>query len=484
MSDNLNADRLIDLYIAGTWRGTDARVGIINPADETICGLLAVAGQADIADALASTAEAFPKWRSTSAFERSKIMRRAAELLRVGLEATAHLVTSEQGKPLPEARMELAAAADILDWYAEEGRRAYGRIIPARLPNVRQTVLIEPIGPVAAFTPWNFPASQAVRKIAAALAAGCTIIIKGPEEAPSAVVAIVAALADAGLPEGVCNLLFGVPSQISTQLIASPIIRKVSFTGSVGVGKHLAGLAAAHMKPCTMELGGHAPVIVFDDCDPAAVARQLVASKMRNAGQVCVSPTRFYVHERSYRPFADAFAAAVGAIKVGDGRDPATGMGPLANARRMGAVSELVDDALSRGATVAAGGKRIGNSGFFHAPTVLENLPPDARILLEEPFGPVASLIPFSSTHNVIEAANSTGFGLAAYVFTGSAARGDSLADALEVGMVSINHFGLALPETPFGGIKDSGYGREGGTEGLDAYTITKFVSHLHRYEE
>ncbi|MGL5361781.1 MAG: NAD-dependent succinate-semialdehyde dehydrogenase [Bosea sp. (in: a-proteobacteria)] len=476
----MSAPVLHHLFIAGQWRPghSGETLTVIDPATEAVVGELAVATTSDLDEALQAAARGFAQWRAVSAHERSGILRRAADLLRAQLEPAARLLTLEQGKPLAEAQMELRASADIIDWYAEEGRRAYGRLIPARFSDVRQSVRIEPVGPVAAFTPWNFPVSQAVRKIAAALAAGCSIIIKGPEEAPGAVIALVKAFADAGLPAGVLNLVFGRPPEISAHLIASPIIRKVSFTGSVAVGKQLAALAASHMKPCTMELGGHAPVIVFDDMDPTATAQQLVASKFRNAGQVCVSPTRFYVQGKAYRPFVEAFSHAAAALKIGPGLSAGTQMGPLAHLRRLDATQDLIQDAIDRGAKLETGGQRLGNQGFFHAPTVLDAPPADARILHEEPFGPVAVMQPFEALEEVLAKANSSAFGLAAYVFSRSGSRGEAVADALESGMVSINHFGLALPETPFGGIKDSGYGREGGTEGLDAYTVSKFVSH------
>jgi succinate-semialdehyde dehydrogenase/glutarate-semialdehyde dehydrogenase len=413
-----------------------------------------------------------------SAHDRSALMRRAAEIFRGEAERLAPEMTREQGKPVAEALAELRSSADMIDWYAEEGRRAYGRLIPSRTSGVQQSVRIEPIGPVAAFTPWNFPVSQAVKKIAAALAAGCSIVLKGPEEAPTAVIALVRAFQDAGVPGDVINLVFGHPPTISTHLISSPIIRKVSFTGSVAVGKHLAAMAGHAMKPATMELGGHAPVIMFDDMDPQTTAQQLVGSKFRNAGQVCVSPTRFYVQDAAYRPFLSAFTAATKALKVGSGLEADVKIGPLAHGRRLDALSSLIHDAVDKGATLETGGGRIGNLGYFHAPTVLADAPEDARILREEPFGPVAVIQPFSDVDAVLEQANDSTFGLAAYVFSRSAGRAERVADALETGMVSINHYGLALPETPFGGVKDSGYGREGGIEGMNAYTIAKFVSH------
>ncbi|HWA46380.1 MAG TPA: NAD-dependent succinate-semialdehyde dehydrogenase [Hypericibacter adhaerens] len=476
---NAERGRDIQLLIDGEFRAGSSNdwLAIVNPATEATVGRLAVATKADLDRALAAAARGFAQWRTVSPFERSKLLRRAGDLIRSRADGLAEALTAEQGKPLAEARIEIMTCGDILDWYAEEGRRTYGRTIPARLPGVTQIVTQEPIGPVAAFSPWNFPASQAMRKIAGALAAGCSIIIKPPEEAPSAALAFGAALTEAGVPAGVVNIVFGRPAEISEHLIPSPIIRKVSFTGSVPVGKHLAQLAGAHMKPATMELGGHAPVLVFDDVDPAKAAQILVGMKFRNAGQVCVSPTRFYVQGDSYRPFLKAFAGAAQALRVGEGRDPQSQMGPLANRRRLDAVESLVNDAVADGAKVATGGKRIGNRGYFYAPTVLTDLPASARILSTEPFGPVALIQPFGDPAEAIEKANATSYGLASYAFTKSSERAALAAGSLQSGMVGINHFGVGLIETPFGGIKDSGYGHEGGSEGLAAYLVKKFVS-------
>ncbi|MEP7031651.1 MAG: NAD-dependent succinate-semialdehyde dehydrogenase, partial [Pseudolabrys sp.] len=413
------------------------------------------------------------------AFERSKILRKTADLVRARADQIATILSLEQGKILPEARMEVLGSADILDWFAEEGRRAYGRIIPARAEGVRNMVIMEPVGPVAGFSPWNFPVTQAARKIAGALAAGCSIIIKCPEETPGSPIEFVKCFLDAGLPAGVINLIYGVPSDISEYLIASPIIRKISFTGSVPVGKKLASLAGLHMKRATMELGGHAPVLVFDDVDSDSVATLMAGMKYRNAGQVCVSPTRFFVQEKVYDKFVSKFIDLARNIKVGAGQDPASKMGPLANPRRVNAMESIVKDALEKGAKVETGGKRIGNEGNFFEPTVLTNVPADARIMHEEPFGPVAVMLPFKETDEMLERANSLPFGLASYAFTHNSKTAAKVADTLDHGMVSINHFGIALPETPFGGIKDSGYGHEGGIEGLNAYLQTKFVSHL-----
>jgi succinate-semialdehyde dehydrogenase / glutarate-semialdehyde dehydrogenase len=370
------------------------------------------------------------------------------------------------------------AGADIIDWFAEEARRTYGRIVPARADGVQQLVVKEPVGPVAAFTPWNFPINQAVRKISGAVAAGCSIIIKGPENTPGSVMGLVRAFVDAGLPAGVVNLVFGVPADISEYLIPHPVIRKISFTGSTAVGKHLAMLAGQHMKRVTMELGGHAPAIVFEDADLDAAVKLLSANKYRNAGQVCIAPTRFLVQESVYRPFLEKFIAAAKAVKVGDGLDKETRMGPLAHARRVEAMDAFVADAASKGAKIETGGKRIGNTGFFFEPTVMTEVPMNARIMNEEPFGPLAPIRPFRDWDEVVSEANRLPYGLAAYAYTRSAKTAAKLGEAIESGMVSINHHGLALPETPFGGVKDSGYGSEGGSEAIEAYLNTKFITY------
>lgn len=471
----------LELYIDGKFtKGANGKgQDVMNPATGKVLASLPHASKADLDAALAAADRGFQHWRKVSAFERGKLLRKAADLLRARAEDIAKSLTQEQGKVLAEARIEVLGSADIIDWYAEEGRRAYGRLIPGRVEGVRQMVIQEPVGPVAGFSPWNFPVSQATRKIAAALAAGCSIIIKCPEETPGSCVALVRCFHDAGVPKGVVNLVYGVPAEVSEHLIPSPIIRKISFTGSVPVGKHLAALAAQHMKRTTMELGGHAPVLVFDDTDPEQVAQFTAAMKFRNAGQVCVSPTRFFLHETVYDKFVSKFTDVAKNLKVGDGLEQDTKMGPLANIRRVDAMEKFVGDAVERGAKVQTGGKRIGNQGNFFQPTVLTDVPENARIMNEEPFGPVAVMLRFREFDDVIKRANKLPYGLASYAFTRSAKTATAVADALDSGMVTINHFGLALPETPFGGVKDSGYGHEGGIEGLQAYLATKFVSQI-----
>jgi len=469
----------VSFFIDGAWvKASGSRSQpILNPATGEQIGTVPVAEKGDLDKALAAAAKGFAAWKKVSAFDRYKLMRKAADNLRSSADDIAKVMTMEQGKPVVEAKMETLAGGDVIDWIAEEGRRAYGRVIPARAEGIYQLVIKEPVGPVAAFTPWNFPINQAVRKISAAIATGCSVIIKASEETPASCVELVRAYADAGLPAGVLNLVFGIPSEISEYLIPHPVIRKVTFTGSTAVGKQLAALAGKYMKRSTMELGGHAPAIVFEDADVDAAVKILSANKFRNAGQVCVSPTRFLVHEKVYGPFVDKFVAAAKALKVGDGMEKDTRMGPLANARRVEAMEAFVGDAKAKGAKVETGGKRIGNKGFFYEPTVLTDVPPEARIMSEEPFGPLAPIMPFKDFDAVVAEANRLPYGLAAYAYTKSAKTAAAIGSAVESGMVSINHHGLALPEVPFGGVKDSGYGSEGGTEVIEPYLNTKFVT-------
>jgi succinate-semialdehyde dehydrogenase/glutarate-semialdehyde dehydrogenase len=469
----------VSLFINGNWGpATGGRtIDVVNPATGDKIGTVPHAAISDLDRALEAADKGFRTWRKVSAFDRSKIMRKAAELLRERVDAIARLMTMEQGKPLIEAKGEVMAGADVIDWFAEEARRAYGRVIPARAEGVYQLVIKEPVGPVAAFTPWNFPINQVVRKLSAGLAAGCSIIVKAPEETPASPAELIRAFADAGVPAGVINLVYGVPSEISEYLIPHPVIRKMSFTGSTVVGKQLAALAGAHMKRVTMELGGHAPAIVFDDADIDVASKLLAGAKYRNAGQVCVSPTRMLVQEKVYDQFVDGFVTYTKRLKVGDGLESDTTMGPLANARRIAAMDAFIGDARQKGATVRTGGSRIGNKGNFFEPTVLTDVPMEARVMNEEPFGPLAIISPFSGFDDVVTEANRLPFGLASYAYTRSAKTANAIAAAVESGMMAINHHGLALPEVPFGGVKDSGYGSEGGSEAIEAYLNTKFVT-------
>ncbi len=469
----------VQLHINGEWRAARSgqTIPVLNPATEEVIGTVAHAGRDDLDEALAAAEQGFAVWKKVSAFERSKLMRKAADLLRSRADDIARLMTLEQGKPVGEAKVETLAGADIIDWFAEEARRAYGRVIPARAEGIYQLVMKEPVGPVAAFTPWNFPINQVVRKLSAAVATGCSIIVKAPEETPASPAELLRCFVDAGLPKGVAQLVFGVPAEISEYLIPHPTIRKVTFTGSTPVGKQLAALAGQHMKRVTMELGGHAPAIVFDDADLDLAARTLAAAKFRNAGQVCVSPTRMLVQEKLYAPFVEKFVAAAKALKIGNGLEEGTQMGPLIHDRRIPWVDGLMADARQKGAEVHTGGERIGNKGYFYAPTVLTGVGRDARMMNEEPFAPVAMIASFKDLDEAVEEANRLPYGLASYAFTRSAKTANAIAARVESGMMTINHLGLALPEVPFGGIKDSGYGSEGGIEAIEAYLNTKFVS-------
>ena len=465
------------LYVGGQWRETSATKPVINPATGARVGTVGAAGPADLDDALTAAASGFRLWSTTLAHERGRRLLDGCRLIRERIDDIARIMTLEQGKPLAEAKGEIATSVDNLEWMAEEATRAYGRILVPRTHGIQQFVHREPIGPVAAFTPWNFPALTPLRKIAGALSAGCSLILKPSEETPLTAFELVRAFHDAGLPPGVLNLVFGRSAEISAHLIASPVIRKVTFTGSTPVGKHLLGLAAQGAKRATMELGGHAPVIVCDDVDVASAAALAVKAKFRNAGQVCTCPTRFFVQEGVYDAFVDAFTAAARKIVVGNGMEPGVEMGPLANARQLGAIEGLVRDAVERGARITTGGGRIGNDGLFYEPTVLADVPDAARMMSEEPFGPVAPIQKVASLDEAVAKANALPFGLASYVMTRSLSRADRLSRAIEAGMVVVNHFTVSTPSSPFGGVKESGYGSEGGLEGLDAYLVTKSVT-------
>lgn len=470
------------LLIDGEWIEETKAGGetVLNPASEQSLGNLPHAGKPELDRALAAASRAFDSWKRTSPFERAQILRRAADLMRERLDHIATVLTLEEGKTLAEAKGEITAAAEFFDWFAEEGRRSYGRVIPARLADMRQTVTQEPVGPVACFTPWNFPAVTPARKIAPALAAGCTCIIKPAEETPGTTLEIARALIDAGLPKGVLNVVFGVPSEVSEYLIRSPIIRKISFTGSTPVGRHLARLAGETLTLATMELGGHAPVIVAKDADVQRAAELSMAIKLRNAGQVCTSPTRFFVERPIYEEYLEHARAFVKKQVVGDGLQSGTTVGPVANTRRIAAMDDLIADALSHQARLITGGERINASGLMYMPTILADIPDQARAMTEEPFGPLALVQSVDDIEQGLARANALPYGLAGYAFTRSAATANRISEAMEVGVIGINQMVVTIPETPFGGIGDSGWGREGGIEGLESYTVRKYVGHLH----
>ena len=468
------------LYIDGQWQdAADGRtLAVHNPATGVEIGRVAHAGIAELDRALAAAQKGFEIWRDMPPVERAKTMRRAAALMRERAAEIGALLTQEQGKPLAEAQGEAMASAEIIEWFADEGQRVYGRLVPSRF-NIahRQMVLKDPVGVVAAFTPWNFPINQVVRKMSAALATGCAMIVKAPEETPAAPAALIRAFADAGVPAGVLGLVYGSPAEISNYLIPHPIVRKITFTGSTPVGKQLAALAGKHMKRVTMELGGHAPVIVCEDADIALAVKAAGAAKFRNAGQVCISPTRFLVHESVKAEFAQALVKHAASLKVGDGLTQGVQMGPLANPRRLAAMAEFTQDAIERGAQVAHGGERIGNAGNFWQPTVLTDVPLDAMVFNDEPFGPMAAIRGFTALDDAIAEANRLPFGLAGYAFTRSLKNADLLTRRVEVGMLWVNMPAMPSAEMPFGGIKDSGYGSEGGPEAMEAYLNTRAVT-------
>ena len=465
------------LYVSGEWRGAAGRdtQDVLNPATGRSIGALPLAGAQDLDDALAAAERGFAAWRATAPEKRAAILNRTAALIRERADALAAIATLEQGKPLAEAKGEVAGAAAILEFHAGEAVRARGRVLP-RPPGTRSLVVQQPVGPVAAFCAWNFPVINPVRKLSPALAAGCSVILKPSEETPGSAIAVMRCFQDAGLPGDVAQLVFGVPDIVSRTLLASPVTRKLSFTGSVPVGKHLMRLAADTVMRMTMELGGHAPVLVFDDCDLEKTLDILVAHKFRNAGQVCVSPTRFYVQEGIYDRFAAGFAERAGRIKVGDGRAADTAMGPTANDRRPAAVEAMIEDARGHGAKLLAGGGRSGGAGFFFQPTVLGDVPTAAMAMNQEPFGPLALLDRFESVEQAIGQANRLPYGLAAYCFTENARRQALLGDAIEAGMVVINTVRTSWPDAPFGGIKESGFGSEDGPEGVEAHMVTKAI--------
>ncbi|MFD5257308.1 NAD-dependent succinate-semialdehyde dehydrogenase [Streptomyces bobili] len=470
----------VRMYIAGEWcqGGTGRTAPIVNPATEDVIGEVPLATTADLDHALTAVEEGFRVWRATPVARRTAILHAAADLITERAAEIGRISTQEQGKPLTESTGEARRTAETLRWHADDARRAYGRIIPSG-PGTMLTVRREPIGPVAAFVPWNFPVGGPNRKISSALSAGCSIVIKGSEETPATAMELVRCYADAGLPAGVLNLVFGEPAEVSAHLIASPVTRMVAFTGSVPVGKLLAAESGKVMKPSLMELGGHAPVIVCADADPVQAARKAAQAKFANAGQVCTSPSRFLVDESLVEEFTAEFVKAAEEVVVGEGLAEGTRMGPLANERRLKAMERLVADAVARGAELLTGGSRLDRPGYFFAPTVLTGVPEDAELLHEEPFGPLAPIVPFTDLDEALAQANSLPYGLAAYGFTRSAATAEKLSDELEAGILSLNHCGGSVHEAPSGGVKDSGYGREGGPEALDAYLVTKRVSHL-----
>jgi succinate-semialdehyde dehydrogenase/glutarate-semialdehyde dehydrogenase len=467
------------LLIDGQWQpsSTGNTVPVLNPATGRVIGNVACADVDALERAVLAAHRGFNLWRAVPAVQRAAVMRQAANLLRERAASIAVVLTMEQGKPLGEATMEVHASADIIDWFADEGMRVYGRVVPPRNPAMQQFVTREPVGPVAAFTPWNYPVNQIVRKLAAALACGCSMLVKAPEETPASSAALLRAFVDAGVPAGTVGLVFGEPEQISNYLVAHPLIRKITFTGSTAIGKQLASLAGKHMKRASMELGGHAPVIVASDANAALAARFLAPTKFHNAGQACVSPTRFLVHNSLLKTFELAMVAYANNLKPGNGLAEGTTLGPLANARRLAAMERMVQDAEQCGARLATGGRRLDMEGNFFAPTVLTDVPLHADVFNNEPFGPIAAIRGFDDIEEAIAESNRLAYGLGAYAFTQSIANARRISQSIEAGMVWINQPPTPFPEMPFGGVKDSGYGSEGGPEALEAYLVTKTIS-------
>lgn len=469
------------LFIGGQWLTAQDRAtaAVVNPATGEELGQVPLATAEDLDHALEVARLSFDQWRQTVPDLRAKILKRAADLI---LERAPHIaaqMTLEEGKPLRESLDEVTRAAEYFEWFAESARRIDGRVVPANRPGVLQLVKRQAIGPVAAFTPWNFPAITPARKLSAALAAGCSVVLKPGEESPSTALALARALDDAGLPKGVLQVVFGVPDQVSSHLIASPIIRKVTFTGSVPIGRLLSARAAEGVKPITLELGGHGPVLVFADADIEKAAVEGVANRFRGTGQVCISSTRFLIQREAYAEFVEHFVAATQALKIGDGMDPQTQVGPLANPRQLAKMEQLIADAVEKGARVLAGGEALPGAGFFFQPTVLADVPMSARIMHEEPFGPIAILMPFDELSDGLQEANRLPYGLSAYAFTSNARTAIDVADGLEAGMIGINQYRIVATELPFGGMKESGHGSEGGIEGIEHYLTNKFISQV-----
>jgi succinate-semialdehyde dehydrogenase/glutarate-semialdehyde dehydrogenase len=469
----------LSLFIDGQWLSSKGRdtSDVVDPATEARLGQLPLATASDVDAALEAARSAFPSWRATPAIERSNILRRAASLIRERLDYYAWVITSEQGKPIGDARREAAVAAEMFEWAAEEGRRLYGRLIPPRAPRTWQMAVPEPVGPVGGFSGWNAPAGTPSRKISSTLAAGCTLVIKPAEETPGCALFLARALDDAGLPKGVLNMVFGNPAETSRRIVESPVTRAITFTGSTTIGRQIAAMAAPGFKRTVLELGGHAPVVVFDDADLQRAAATITQAKFRNTGQICTSPTRIIAHESIVEALGNALAQQARSIKVGNGFSDGVQMGPLSNPRRIAAITEMVDDAVDRGGTVLTGGKRIGSKGWFMEPTVVSGYDESWKAAQVEPFGPLAILKSFSHFDEAIAECNRLPFGLAAYVFTRNTATAMNASDAIESGVVCINNCQHAFPETPFGGVKDSGLGKEGGIEGLEAFTQYKYVS-------
>lgn len=458
-------------------RHAEAETAVVNPATGETLAMLPMLGRYQVDAAIEVAAKGFALWSKTPLIERARVLNRTAELIRTRRDSLAKFITLELGKPLGQSLVEADTAAEMFAWAAEEARRTYGRVIPARESAMLQYTAWEPIGPVAGFSGWNAPAITPARKIAGALAAGCSIVMKPSEETPRSALFLADCLLEAGLPSEVCNIVFGDAQATANALLDSPLVRMVTFTGSTPVGKLLAARCGTTLKRATLELGGYAPVVVCADSDIPSVVASGVAAAFRNSGQVCTSPTRFFVHESVYDEFTDAFVTHVQSLKTGDPTDAATQMGPLANERGIARAERLVQDARRKGARVLAGGNRLDCPGYFYAPTVLADVSNECAIANEEPFSPVKAITPFRTIEEAIQLANRLPFGLAAYVWTRSDSIASRLANAMQSGSLSVNHWRASLPETPFGGVKESGVGLEGGSEGILAFMQQRFIS-------
>ena len=469
------------MYIDGRWRDAieGTTLAILNPADESTISEVAFGGRADAELAIDAAARAFPAWKATTAYERAKILKKTAELIRERVEAIARMLTMEQGKPLAEAKGETMHTADTFEWFAEEAKRAYGRIIPPSVATKRHHAIKHPVGVVATITPWNFPITLAGRKIAPALAAGCTVVSRPADQTPGCFLMMIECLADAGVPPGVVNAVMGDARSIADAFFARPEVRKISFTGSTAVGKELIRKSADGVKRLSLELGGHAPLIVFPDADVAQVAQAAVAGKFRNNGQVCIAPSRFYVHDSISKDFTEAAVELAKKLKLGNGLDEGVQVGPMFEAKALDKTTRLIDDAKGLGAEILTGGGKSSkfDRGYFFEPTVIRGVNGDMKVMSEEPFAPVMPILDFSKLDDVIAQANATPYGLAAYVFTNDLTVATRMAEGLEAGIIGINDPVPATPQCPFGGMKESGLGRELGIEGLDAYFETKFIS-------
>jgi succinate-semialdehyde dehydrogenase/glutarate-semialdehyde dehydrogenase len=469
------------LYIDGKWCDADSgrTLGVINPATEEVIAEVAYGGRAETHRAVEAARRALPDWSRRTAYERAKVLKKTGDLMRERADSIARVMTTEQGKPLAEAKGEVLHSADTFEWFAEEGKRAYGQVVPPSAPGKRHLVIKHPVGVVGAISPWNFPVTLQARKIAPALAAGCTIVCKPASQTPLCLIQVFECLVEAGVPAGVANLVIGPAQEIADEFLENPAVRKISFTGSTEVGKQLMRGAADQVKRLSLELGGHAPFIVLPDADPEAVAKAAVVGKFRNNGQVCIAPSRFYVHKDVEAKFTDAAVAAAKALKLGNGLEAGVEVGPMFEKKALESTTALVGDAKAKGAKVLTGGERSKRfaKGYFFEPTVLAGLHPESKMLVEEPFAPVMPLLDFKKLDEVIAAANNTRYGLAAYVFTNDLTAAWKLAEGLEAGIIGVNDPVPATPQCPFGGMKESGLGRELGHEGLEAYLETKYVS-------